>query len=124
MAKPKLVTIDGRTYEVHFQHSTTCMLVPQPNSLGVIDGDPLTGRTNCSRLDRFDKQVGNKIAFTRAIADLPKEQRRQAWGTLLQKAGKIVDTSVHRKCLKCPHRVCDHGPGGCMRCRCKSEVDI
>lgn len=75
-----MVKIGGNTYSVHFQHSTTCVLVPQ--SVGA-NLDPLTGRTNCGARDDFDKTTGNKIAFTRAIADLPRDQRQQAWESML-----------------------------------------
>lgn len=55
MKKPSTVTIGGNTYSVHFQHSTTCVLVPQ--SVGA-NLDPLTGRTNCGARDDFDKTTG------------------------------------------------------------------
>ena len=32
--------------------------------------------------------------------------------------------SPRRKCSVCPHAVNEHGPGGCAKCDCKSEIDV
>lgn len=43
------------------------------------------GAAFCSPHDNFDRRIGRKLAFTRAIADFPREQRRELWREFLQK---------------------------------------
>jgi hypothetical protein len=76
-------------YIAHFSHS----VIARKTDCGVHEGRcPRTngkesckaevvwrGRARASLLDQFTRATGRKIAFTRAIAHLPKELRSKLW---------------------------------------------
>lgn len=41
--------------------------------------DILLGYSYCNPVDQFNRQTGRKLALTRAIEELPREERAEVW---------------------------------------------
>ena len=54
------------------------------------NGMPLEmiGSSKAARTDEWDKATGRKLALTRAVAGLPKEDRRQVWEAYFNRSPK------------------------------------
>ncbi len=84
------VTLDGQQYRIGFRYDA---LSPTVTDAFLLDeaGVVLTGgRAWCHEKDNFCKETGRKLALTRAIKDLPKEQRKLVWGAYLNRKAGIA----------------------------------
>ena len=52
-----------------------------------VEGDPIVyfASADCSPKDRFDKKIGRKVAFKRAVAEFPKPIRSELWAAYLKR---------------------------------------
>lgn len=83
---------DGSTMEwfVHvyrerpeFNHNRATVCTVHEGPCNISEDQCLTpclgGDAKCSPKDNFSRRIGRKIAFTRAIKQLPREQRQKLW---------------------------------------------
>lgn len=92
------VELEGQPVKVWFQHHnsmpsvyyrqvkviTECRLI-LPDGSEFAD----SGFAACSMGDNFNRNLGRKLALTRAVKDLPKEQRRTIWNAYHSARGKF-----------------------------------
>ncbi len=102
--KPISVKVGGKTFTLQFRHTTVCEISAEEPSRVV-----LTGQTNCSRSDHFNKETGNKLALTRAIADLPRATRKEIWDTYLIEAGLCWPAQIKANTIKQTKGATNHG---------------
>ena len=75
----------NQEFEVRFKHDSFTHSTKLRRTSCVIrdDRDVLVGAgfAQCSENDHFEKAIGRKVSFTRALksANLPKEVRRELW---------------------------------------------
>ena len=75
-------------------HSGPCIL-SQAEPRYCVSG--LVGEAKCSKKDRFNRRVGNRLALTRALAGLPVLTRRTIWAAYWLRVRRPKESSVKFK---------------------------
>lgn len=57
----------------------------------------LRGKAHCSNLDKPDAEVGRRLALTRALAPLPRGERRRYWALYFSRSPRF--TAEWRRCM-------------------------
>ncbi len=79
------VTLYGQQYRIGFRYDPLSPTVTDAfllDEAGVVFAG---GRAWCHENDNFCKETGRKLALTRAVKDLPKEQRKAVWEAYLNR---------------------------------------
>ena len=63
-----------------FSNMTLCIIYTDKTTVGM-------GFAKCMRVDQFRKSEGRKIALTKAVKTLPREQRSEIWNQYWETVG-------------------------------------
>lgn len=77
--------VKGVQYCVKFYHSSEQGRSACEVLVGTEDPKPEFGEAWCSPSDHFNKRVGRKISFGRAISDFDRETREEFWKAYFEK---------------------------------------